>query len=147
MVPVKKLQEAGLGAGGSLGTQKAHGTDQVIQVIQIQLKLHHPQGGALTNRGWLGRLEVGKRKGGKVLVCFSETGQLRQYVDQFLPHQLQGLGHDDNVRIISHVTGGGPQMDNSLCLRALYAVSIDMAHNIMADFLLPGLSHIIIDFL
>ena len=38
-------------------------------------------------------------------------------------------------------------MDDSLCLRALYAVSIDMAHDIVADFLLPGLSHIIIDFL
>ena len=147
MISVKKLQEAGLGAGGSLGTQKAHGTDQVIQVIQIQLKLHHPQGGALTNRGWLGRLEVGERKCGQILVFFSEPGQLRQHVEQFLPHQLQGLSHDDNIRIISHVTGGSTQMNDSLCLRALYTVGIDMAHDIMADFLLPGLSHIIIDIL
>ena len=36
-------------------------------------------------------------------------------------------------------------MNNSLCLRTLYAVSIYMRHDIMTDDLLPLLCHLIVD--
>ena len=36
MIPVKELQEAGLGSGGSLGAKQLHGADHMIQVLKIQ---------------------------------------------------------------------------------------------------------------
>ncbi len=38
-------------------------------------------------------------------------------------------------------------MDNARCLGALLSVSVDMAHHIVAHFLLSGLRHVIIDIL
>ena len=36
-------------------------------------------------------------------------------------------------------------MDNALRLRALYAVGIHMAHNVMAHFLLARFCHVVVD--
>ena len=36
-------------------------------------------------------------------------------------------------------------MDDSLCLRTLYAVGIDVGHDVVADHLLPLLCHVIVD--
>ena len=36
-------------------------------------------------------------------------------------------------------------MNDSLCLRTLYSVGIDMAHNIVADFFFSGYGYIIVD--
>ena len=36
-------------------------------------------------------------------------------------------------------------MDDTLCLGTLYTVCINMAHNIMTDFLFPCLCHIVVD--
>ena len=36
-------------------------------------------------------------------------------------------------------------MNDSLCLRALHTVGIDMAHNIVADFFFSGYGYIIVD--
>ncbi len=38
-------------------------------------------------------------------------------------------------------------MDDPLRLRALYAVGIDVGHDVMAHFLLPRLRHLVIDVL
>ena len=38
-------------------------------------------------------------------------------------------------------------MDDALCLRALGAICVHMAHHIMAHFFLTGLCHIIVDFI
>ena len=36
-------------------------------------------------------------------------------------------------------------MDDSLCLRALHSIGIDMGHHVMADHFFPFLCHVIID--
>ena len=75
MVTVKQFQETGLGACGALGAKKAHGTNQIIQVVQIQLQFHHPKGGALSYRCGLGGLEMGECKGWKFLIGIGKLSQ------------------------------------------------------------------------
>ena len=38
-------------------------------------------------------------------------------------------------------------MDDSLCLRALHSIGVDMAHHIMANLFLTRLCHIVVDIL
>ena len=144
-VAVKQLQEGCLSSGGSLGTQKLHGGNHIVQILQIQVKLLHPQGGALSYRGGLSGLKMGECQRGKILVAVRKGGKFCQHVHQFFLHQLQSLCHDDDVRIVAHIAGGRAQMDDALCLRALHAVSINMAHHVMAHFFFPCLCHIIVD--
>ena len=40
MIAVKQLQKAGLGSRRSLGAQKLHRTDHMIQILQIQAQIH-----------------------------------------------------------------------------------------------------------
>ena len=147
MIPVEKLQEAGLGSRGSLRSQKAQRAQDIVQILQIHFQVHHPQGGPLSHSGGLGRLEVGEGQGGQILILFRKARQLSQHIDQLLSHQLQRLRHNNDIRIVAHIAGGGAQMDDSLCLRALHSIGVDMAHHIMANLFLTRLCHIVVDIL
>ena len=88
MIPVKQLQEAGLGAGGSFRAQKLHGRQHIIKILQIQVQIMEPQGSPLSHCSGLGWLEVGKRQGRLILILIRELGQFRHDIDQLLSHQL-----------------------------------------------------------
>ena len=107
MVAVKKLQEAGLGASGSLRAQKLHGTEHMLQILQVKKQLLQPQGSPLSHGSGLCRLEMGEGKGGLILILIGKLCQLCHHIQELFAHQAQGLGHDDDVRIVSHVAGGG----------------------------------------
>ena len=79
------------------------------------------------------------------LLCIREFRQLCYYIDQFLSYQLQRFGHDNDICIISYIAGSRAEMNDSFSLRTLYAICIDMGHNIMTDDFLPLLCHVIVD--
>ena len=78
-----------------------------------------------------------------ILCC--KLGKLRDHVHKFLADKFQCLCHNDNVGVISYITGGCSQMDDAFCLRALYTKRIHVRHYIMANLTLTLLSHIIVD--
>ena len=90
---------------------------------------------------------MGKCQCRLVFICISKVTELGDDVNEFFTHQLQGLVHHDNVSIIAYITGSSSQVDDSFCLRALYAICIYMGHDIVADDLFPFLRHFIIDIL
>ena len=119
----------------------------MLQVLQVQTELLKPQSGAFAHGGGLGRLEMSERQSRLGLVLLREVRQFLHHIHQFLFHQLQRLSHDNNVGVVPHIAGGGPQMDNPRRLGALLPVSVYMAHHIMTHFLFPGPGHFVIDIL
>jgi hypothetical protein len=88
---------------------------------------------------------MGEGQRGLGLIFVSELSELRNDIHQLLLQKLQALCHHDDVRIVPHVTGSGPQMDNARRLGALLAICIHMAHDIVANFPFPGFRHFYID--
>ena len=145
LIPVKQFQERSLGSGRSLGPKELQVSKHIIQILQIQIKFLHPQCCPLSHRGRLGRLKMGECQGGLGLVLFRKIRKLGNDIYQLLLQQLQPFPHDNNIRIVPHIAGGCPQVDDACRFGTLLPVSIHMAHDIMADFPLPGLCHLIID--
>ena len=80
-----------------------------------------------------------------ILILCSKLGQFCDNVHKFLAYKLQCFCHNDNISVISYITGGCSQMDDAFCLRALYTKRIHVRHYIMANLTLTLLSHIIVD--
>ena len=117
----------------------------MVDLLQIHVQLVHPKGGALADGGQLRGLAVGIGQAGHGLVLLGKLGQIGQHADDLLAHKLQCLAHDDDIGIVTDIAAGSTQMDDALCLGALQAVGIDMAHNIMADELFAGDGVLIVD--
>ncbi len=147
LIPVEKLQKRRLRARGSFGSQQLHAPEDIVHILQVHKEFLNPEGSPLSHRGGLGRLEMGEGQRGLGLVLVCKIRQHPDHVHQLLLHQTQGLGHDDNVRIIPHVAGGGSQMDDPRRLGALLPIGVHMAHDVMANLLLSGFGHLIIDVL
>ena len=137
-ITAEQFHKAGLGAGGTLDTAQRQLADLVVDLLQVHIQLVHPQGGALANGGQLGGLAVGVGEAGHILVLVSKFSQVCQYADDLLAHQLQSLAHDDDIGVVAHIAAGSTQMDDTLCLGALQAVGIDVAHHVMAHQLFAG---------
>ena len=68
-VSVKKVQEAGLGAGGAPAAQELHIVNDKIQFLQVGKQILHPKGRPLAHGHQLRRLIVGIAQGGQGLVA------------------------------------------------------------------------------
>ena len=74
-------------------------------------------------------------------VLIGKYGHLIEYVDQFPAHQLQRFRHNNDIRVVSHIAGGGAEMDNTFRLRTLDTICVDMGHNIVTHQLLSLFCH------
>ena len=90
---------------------------------------------------------MGVGQGGHGLVPVGKVRQQGHHVQQLAPHHLQALPHDDHVGIVAHIAAGGAQMDDARRLGALQAVGVHMAHHVVAAFLFPADSVVIVDVL
>ena len=81
----------------------------MLDLVQGQLELLHPQCRPLADSRGLGRLEVGESQGRKVLVFVGKIRQFGKHIDQFAPHEFQGLAHDDDISVVADVAAGGTQ--------------------------------------
>ena len=145
MIALKQFQETGLSTGSSLGAQKLHIRQHMIQILQIQAKLIQPQRCPFSNRCRLCRLEVGKCQRRLIFIFICKFRQLCHHIDQFFANQLKSLCHNNNICVVSYIAGGSSQVNNSLCLGALLTVSIYMRHYIMTNKALTLLCHIVVD--
>ena len=147
LVPVaaKQLQEAGLGAGGSLASQQAQAGQTVVHLVQVLEQLVHPQGGPLAHGDHLGSLVVGVAQGGQGLVAVGKLGQAGQHPHQLVPDEEQAFFHQQNVGVVPHIAAGGPQVDDGHGIGAPSAVGMDVGHNVVAQLLLLLLGQVIVD--
>ena len=144
LISFEQFLEARLGAGGALAAEKLHGGKHVIQILEIQHQFVDPESGSFPDSGRLGRLEVSEGQGGQVLVPVGEGRQLRDDVQELFPDQLQGFGHEDDVGVVADVAAGGAEVDDAFRLRALDAVGIDVAHDVVPYHLLALFRHFIV---
>ena len=79
-IPVIKVHEAGLGAGGAPAAQKLHAADNKVQLLQVAHQVLDPQGGPLAHGDQLGRLIVGVAQGGHGLVGIRELPQVLDHL-------------------------------------------------------------------
>ena len=144
-IPLEQLHKAGLSAGGALDAPQLEGGQPVLDLAQVHHQLVGPQGGPLAHGGGLGGLAVGVGHAGHILVLAGKAGQLGQHAHQLFAHQLQALAHDDDVGVVAHIAAGGAQVDDAGGLGALLAVSVDVAHHVVADQFFPRGGHLIVD--
>ena len=147
LISFKKLQKACLSSGRPLGAQKLHRTKDILHILQIHAELLQPQRRPFPHSRRLCRLKMGKCQRRQRFMCICKFCQLRDHVDKLPSDQTKRLGHDDDIRIVTHITGSSPQMDDSLRFRALHPIGIDMGHDVMTHFLFPRPCHLIIDIL
>ena len=88
---------------------------------------------------------MGVGHAGHILVLLGEVCQLCQHTHQLFAHQLKALPHHDDIGVIAHIAAGGTQMDDACCLGALLAVSVDVAHDVVAHQLFPLDGHFVVD--
>ena len=119
----------------------------MVEILEIQKQFVDPERGALSDRGRLRRLEMGKGEGREILILLREVCELRDDIQKFAAHYAEPFRHEDDVRVIAHVTAGRTEVDNALCARALLAVRVDMTHHIVAHFALSRLCDFVVDVL
>ena len=146
-IPVKQLHKGSLGAGSSFAAQHGQGRQTVLQLLIVHGQFIQPQGGTLAHGGQLCRLQMGVSQAGQCLVLFRKVGQQAHNIQQLSPQDVHAFPHDDDVRVVPHITGGCAQMDNTCCPGALKPVGVHMAHHIMAAFFFPTLGIFIVDVL
>ena len=86
-----------------------------------------------------------KRECRKRLVFVREFGKVADNGDQLVADKLQTLGHDDDIGVVADVARGSSEVDNTLCVRALNTVSVNVGHNVVADELFSLLSDFVVD--
>jgi hypothetical protein len=78
-------------------------------------------------------------------VLHGELAELIDTVDKLLTNKLETLTHDDDIGVVTNIAGSSAEMDDSLCCRALNAVSINVAHYVVANLFLTGFGNFVVD--
>ena len=69
-----------------------------------------------------------------VLIC--EFCKLVNYLNKLSLDYLHSISHNDNVSIITYIAACSTKVDNTLSTRAGIAISMNVSHYIVAEFLL-----------
>ena len=117
----------------------------MFNVLQVNHQILYPKRCPLADGGKLCRLEVRKSESRHILVLHSKIGKKGYYVYNLFPYKFERLCHYDNICVIAHITARCAEVDYALCLGALNAVGIDVAHNIVANLLFTFFGNVIVD--
>ena len=105
-IPIKQLEEAGFGTGGSPAAQEFHGFHDKIQLYQIADEVLHPQRCPLAHRDQLGGLIMGVAQRGRGLVRFRKTGKIGDDLQQLSPEVLQAVPVENDVGVVGDIAAG-----------------------------------------
>jgi hypothetical protein len=109
---LKEFQKGRLRPRGALDPPHGQGRDESLHLLQIQVKVLHPQGAALADCGQLRRLQVSESQGGQVLMLFGKPSHDLQKNHQSRANENQTLLHLHEVGVVAHVATGGTQVDD-----------------------------------
>ena len=130
-VAVEQVHEAGLRASGALHAAERKHFDEEVQFFEVDEHVLKPEASALTDSRELGSLEVRCTELSHVLVFHGKLGKLVHHAAKTLAHENHGLLHLDKVSVVAHECRRCTEVDDALRLRALDAVSVDVAHHIV----------------
>ena len=145
LVPLEQLHERRLRAGRPLGAEEQELSEPVLERLHVLYKLVNPEGRALADRRQLGGLQMRVGEARQVAPLFRESAELPHDLCGFFQNQARRVAQHDHIGVVPHIAGGRPEVNDRLRLRALYPVSVDMAHDVMAYLALPRLRHVEID--
>ena len=80
--------------------------------------------------------------------CLVFICKVCKFIDNYnksLADEIQALAHDDDIGIVTDITGSCTEVNDSLCTRALNTICMDMAHNVMSSDLFFFCCNIVID--
>lgn len=144
-VAIEQVHETGLRTGRALHAAEREHFDEEVHFFQVDEEVLEPEAGALTHRGELGGLEVRGTELGHVLVFHRELAELVHHAAKTLAHDDQSLLHLDEVGVVAHESGSCAQVDDALCLRALHAVSVNVAHHVVTAALFFSFGNVKVD--
>ncbi len=130
-VAVEQVHEARLRTGRALHAAERENFDEEVQFFEVDEHVLEPEASALTHGRELGGLEVGGAELGHVLVFHRKLGKLVHHAAKTLAHENHGLLHLDKVGVVAHESRRCTEVDNALGLRALHAVSVNVAHHVV----------------
>ena len=81
----------------------------------------------------------------QILIFLCELCQLSDKTYKLFLNKLHSLCHYDNISVVTYVTTCCTQVNNRFCVRALYAVCVNVRHYIVTNFLFASLCNIIIN--
>ncbi len=88
---------------------------------------------------------MGKAKAGHILIFISKFSNRSNCIYKLLFNKKQRFTHCNNIRVITDIAACCTKMNNSLCVRALLTISMNMAHNIVAEFFFIFLCNLIVN--
>ena len=111
----------------------------------VHYQIHKPKGGSFADGSWLCRLEMSKAEARHILIFISKFRNRRNCVNKLFLDKQKCLTHRDYICIIANIATCCTEMNDRLSLWALLAVSVNMAHYIVAKLLFILSCNIIID--
>ena len=133
VIPAEQLKERGLRSSSPLAAPQPESLDPVTHLLHVEGEVLHPQGGALSDRGELGRLEVSVRQAGKSGVAGGKSLQRMQHGNQAPQQQTQTVTHDDQVGVVGNKRAGGTQVEERPSRRRLVAKGVDVSHDVVPE--------------
>ncbi len=130
-VAVEQVHEAGLRTGGALHATERKHFDEEVQFFEVDEHVLKPEASALADGRELSSLEMRCTELGHVLVFHSKLGKFVHHAAKTLAHEDHSLLHLDKVGVVAHESRRCTEVDNALSLRALHAVSVNMAHHVV----------------
>jgi len=134
VVAVEQLHETGLRSGRSLDSAHRETLDFGLYPLQIDKEVLAPQCCALPHGGELSRLVVGEAQGGHVRKLLGEGGQHVESLDELPLDEEHRVTELHDVGVIANVAGSGAKVDDWHRLGSDLAESVDVPHDIVAEF-------------
>ncbi len=144
-VAVEEIHEACLRSGRTLHAAERKNLNEEVQFFEVNEHVLEPEASALANGRKLGSLEVRCTELRHILVFHRKLGKLVHHAAKTLANKDKTLLHLDQIGIVTDECGSRTQVNNALGLRALDAVSVDMAHHVMTATFFFGFSHVEVD--
>ena len=136
MVALEDLEEARLRAGRSLHAAEGKRAAAVIDILDIEHQVLHPERGALADRRELRGLKVRVAERRLVAPLLGERRQRAKHVERAAAKQIQPATHQNEIGVVGDVGAGGAQMDERLCLRRDVAEGMHVRHHVVTETVL-----------
>ncbi len=117
----------------------------MLNLFIIHNKIHKPECCTLTYCCWLCRLKMSKSKARHILIFIGKLRNRSNCINKLFLYKEKCFLHCDNICIITNIAACCTKMNDSLCIRALLTICMNMTHNIVAEFLFIFLCHLIVN--
>mmetsp|Transcript_41735 Transcript_41735/g.81808 ORF Transcript_41735/g.81808 Transcript_41735/m.81808 type:complete len:366 (+) Transcript_41735:613-1710(+) len=142
VIPVEQLKEGRLRSRCTFNAPHGQIVHFTGNRLQVEHQVLHPDRTPLPHSRELRRLKMRKPKRREILVLYGKLPHSGEHTQNFTPNDSQRLPNLKQVRVIPHVTTGGPQVNNGHGRGCRIAISVDVSHDVMSEPCLVTIGHI-----